>query len=350
MIRAEEAELPPPPLWHPSVAVTTGAGYKDNVLLSALNRETSPFIKSGLEFFLLGLPEEGPEFYLTLTGDDVRYLSSDSIEKEQLGFGHANVSKVFGNDWKASLGVEGIYLDQVLDVSTIETNLVSIPVKGEQLKATPGVTRYFGQHGAVELTFPVSRQWYSSPIDDIWEYGPSASFIRPYGHESEWRVSFAYSRRDYDDREQTEEDGTPIPGTTIAFDQYFVDLAWRHHFDAERRWRATTKFSYKLNQDNGSGYFDYVRFQLSEQVRYRTASWEISAEAKAGYYDYVIQRVDGDGPVRQRAELRFIARVERQFTNWLRGFSEYEFEQTLANQDIEEYTVNVVTAGLMWEF
>jgi hypothetical protein len=350
MTRAQEIDVPPVPRWHPSVAVTTGAGYKDNVLLSHFNGEESAFIKSGLEFFLLRLPEEGPEFHLTLTGDDVRYLKSDSIEKEQLAFGHANISQIFGNNWKASLGLEGVYLDQVLDVSIIETNLVSLKVQGEQLKATPGITRDFAELGAVELTFPFSRQWYSAPIDDLWEYGPSLSFIRPYGHESEWRLSFVYSRRDYDNRPRTEEDGTPIPGTTIALNQHHVDFVWRHHFDAERRWRATTKLSYKLNQDNGSGYFDYLRFQAGQQIRYRTKAWEISGEARVGYYDYVIQRVGGDGPVRERAELRFIARVERQFTGWLRAFGEYEFEQTLANQDIEEYSVNVVTAGLMWEF
>ena len=77
----------------------------------------------------------------------------------------------------------------------------------------------------------------------------------------------------------------------------------------------------------------------------------MSAEARVGFYEYVTQRVSvGDSSERERGEVLVTLRVERQLARWLRAFGEYEFEQVLANDDIEEYSVNVVTAGLMWEF
>ena len=349
--RAEEPDIPPLPLWHPSFTVTTGAGYKDNTTLRNEDPEESPFLKGGLEFFLMRLPLEGPEFQFTLSGDDVRYLSGDDIEKEQLLFSNANISKEFGSQWQASFGLELLYFDQVVDVSTVETNRVSEQVRGEHIRAKPGIRRGVADHGIIELTFPVARHWYSSPLDDDWEYGPNLGFIRPYGHESEWRVNFAYERRDYENRPQTDEDGIEQSGSNLSFNQHRIEFVSRHHFDEEKHWRATTKLGYKLNQDNGGGYFDYLRFQVSEQIRYRAKDWEISAEARVGFYEYVKQRVsDDDDSERERGEVLVILRVERQLARWLRAFAEYEFEQVLANDDIEEYSVNVVTAGLMWEF
>jgi hypothetical protein len=109
--------------------------------------------------------------------------------------------------------------------------------------------------------------------------------------------------------------------------------------------------SSKLNQDNGSGYFDYLRLQGSEQLRFRARTWDVSAEGKVSRYDYAKQRVSlTERSARERTELGFNLRGEKQLAKWVRLFAEYEYEKILSNQTLEEYSVNVVNGGLTWEF
>jgi len=348
---SEEIDVPPIPIWTPTVTVTTGGGYKDNLLLSHVGRESSPFVKNGLEFFLMRLPLDGPQLNFSVTGDDVRYLSGKSVDGEQLFATDAKVTQEIADGWEGSFGVSYVYLDEVLDVSVSETNRSALKVRTHQLQGGPGITRSLGEFGAITFTVPVARHWFAAPLDDSWETGPRLAFSRAYGNGSEWIASFIYNYRQYDTRARTDELGNPIPDTRLAFQQHQFDLGWRHYIDAQKQWRISTRLSYRLNQDNGGGYFDYVRFQVSEQLRYHANKWDLSAEARLAFYKYVTQQASPtDSSTRERAELGCHLRVERELLTWLRLFADYEYEQVLSNQSFEEYSVNTVTAGLMWEF
>src|SRR5207244_1494740 len=112
---------------------------------------------------------------------------------------------------------------------------------------------------------------------------------REYGHRSELNLSLESSRRAFDHREQLDEDGFPIADTSLSFQRETFQFLQRHYWDEKRRWRTTTKLFFELDADNGSGYFDHKKYQISEQLRYRASPWEITAQAKFNYYDFSVQ-------------------------------------------------------------
>jgi hypothetical protein len=112
-----------------------------------------------------------------------------------------------------------------------------------------------------------------------------------------------------------------------------------------------TKLSLQANDDNGGGYYNYLRPQISQQVQYQTKKWEAQAEARVSHYVYDHQRTDGAAsPLRKRTYLRLNVRGERVVWKAIRLYAEYEFERTLSNLELDEYSVNTVAGGLNWEF
>jgi len=100
-----------------------------------------------------------------------------------------------------------------------------------------------------------------------------------------------------------------------------------------------------------SGYFDYDRYSVSQEVRFQTDAWEITAEARLSYYRYPVQTIsDTDLRKRERKELTLALRGERQLAKHIRLYVQYDYERTDSNAALDEYTVNTVSGGVMVEF
>jgi hypothetical protein len=128
-------------------------------------------------------------------------------------------------------------------------------------------------------------------------------------------------------------------------------LTWRHYWDTQRRWRATTKLAAKQSADNGSGFFDYTKLLAGEQILFRSEVWEISAEAKLAHYDYRVQTVSvTDLAKRRSTEWGLNFRCERRVSRHLKIFAEYDRAETISNLALEQYVVNTVKGGLNWTF
>src|SRR3989442_15958016 len=103
--QAQELDLPKLdlpillPKWEHDLSLRTGAGYRDNVGLASQSPKESAFIATGLEMILLRLPENNTQFSLFLSADDLRYLSSGPVDKEQTAFGQALVKTDIGSAW-----------------------------------------------------------------------------------------------------------------------------------------------------------------------------------------------------------------------------------------------------------
>jgi hypothetical protein len=68
-------------------------------------------------------------------------------------------------------------------------------------------------------------------------------------------------------------------------------------------------------------------------------------------YLYSVQTVgDPNSPKRDRSEVFFDLRCERQIFKPLRLFAQFEHEEVFSNLALEEYTVNTVSVGVSWEF
>src|SRR5579871_1454377 len=95
-LAARGADLPPileplPELrvWDHEIEVKTGIGYKDNLLLSDLNREGSGFVVNGADISIWRIPVDANQFFFFVSGEDTRYFHGQSLGSEQLIVGAA---------------------------------------------------------------------------------------------------------------------------------------------------------------------------------------------------------------------------------------------------------------------
>ena len=352
IIEAQEFDFPILlPKWINDFSLRTGAGYRDNVGLSARSPQDSAFVVSGLEMILLRLPENGTQFNFFASAEDLHFLSSSVVDRESTAFAQALMQTDCGSGWQLSLAAEYIYQHQVVDVSFTEPGLTTVLVEGHGTVVREGLRRDFANHYWASLELPAKRQFFREPLDDYWEYGPRITLGKSYGHKSELSVSYEISERDYDHEELRSVLGDPLPDTRRNSIQQEARLAWKHQWDANNRWRTTTRLSARQSEDNGSGYFDYTKLQAGEQFLFHTKNWDISAEAKVARYDYPVQTVSATDLAKRRStELAFNFRCERRVASFLRIFAEYERERVFSNLEFEQYAVATVKGGLNWIF
>src|SRR5262245_24242913 len=108
----EDSDLEEPislSFWDKTVNLRGALGYKDNVLLSKAEKEGSAFWQSAFDFTLLRASlDQSPTITFFVSGEDRRYFSSRSVDKEQLLLSQMKATKPFAGDWTA--GIVGQYL------------------------------------------------------------------------------------------------------------------------------------------------------------------------------------------------------------------------------------------------
>jgi hypothetical protein len=350
---APSLELPPASSgWESTFTVKAGVGYKDNLTLAPDPLESSPFVGTALEAFAVHRSESANQLLGLLTFEDARYWQGKTVNHEDLGIAQGEWRRFWPNDWQAALGVEGIYIDQVVDLSVTETNREPLPVRGWTLTARPGARRELSDRTWLVLELPVARQLYDgSSLDDYWEGGPKILVAQALGDRIEASLAYAFTHRGYDEEPGRDASGNVISNTVRSAAQHDIVGAWKQYWDQQRRWRSVTKLGYRHSSDNLSGYFDYERYSISQEVRFQTAAWEFSAEAQLAKYRYPVQTVsDTDLSKRRRADLTVALRGERQLVKHVRLYVQYDYERTDSNLSFDEYTVNTVSGGVAVEF
>lgn len=358
--RAQPTPLPPefsvpglPTLspWDTVFTFQSSAGYKDNVSLSAVRPGGSAFVRNQLEAIVFRLPLDGWEFNAFVSGEDTRFLASRVVDMEQNALAHAQLKRTWSEQWSTSLSGQYLYQNQVVDLSTSLATPTVLAVESHTYSARFAVRRMFAERWWWELEPALTRQDFNSPLDDYWEGGPKFSVGREYGHRSEVAVSYELSHRPYDHREQFTRAAAAIPGSDLAFTQHRAQLTWKHHWDEQRHWRTTAKLGYESSHDNGTGYYDFRKWQFSQQLRWSAAPWEVSLTGRFADYTYPRQPVaPGDPRVIERTDLNLNLHVQRTLTKRVKWFLDYDFERSLANQPATGYAVNLVHSGLSVEF
>src|SRR6266480_5900657 len=159
VLQAQEFDFPILlPKWINEVSLRTGAGYRDNVGLSAKSPQDSAFIATGLEMILLRLPENGTQFNFFASAEDLHFLSSSVVDREQTAFAQALLKTDCGSGWQVSLAAEYVYQHQVVDVSITEPGLTTVLVEGHGGVVREGLRRDFAGNYWVMLELPVNRQ------------------------------------------------------------------------------------------------------------------------------------------------------------------------------------------------
>ena len=257
----------------------------------------------------------------------------------------------FNEVWTGGFSASYFYQDQVLDVSTTETNREAIPVVGHTIEALPRVKLQLPAHNWLDAEAAVQRQFYNSPLDDYYMVGGRLAVGHDFPRDSKISISYAPVWRPYDTEPARTASGHVITNSHRESFRQEARFVWRQHWDAEKRWRTVFTTGALLNLENGGGYFDYTRWFVSQRIRYRAAGWEIAVEGRFGQYDYANQLANPPDPEkRQRKEWRASLDIERDLTRHLMLAVRYDYETVLSNDPLETYSVNVVSVSLNWEF
>jgi hypothetical protein len=341
--------LPSLTFWDGMYSARAGGGYKDNVFLAHDAPEQSAFVSAGGEIILLRVAAVGPQFSFLAAGDVNRFF--DVSHTESTAFSQAQLEQEFAASWKGSIAAEYFFQDQVVDVSVSETNRDAVPAFGHTLTVRPGVRQDLPQRFWMAFETPASRQLFDSPLDDYWEVSPRLTLGQSYGRDSHLALSYGALWRFYDSEPARTASGQAITNETRELLQQELRLVWRHFWDDPRHWRTMLTVAGRLNDDNGGGYFDYVRPLASAQIQYRAKPWEITAETRAAWYDFDEQTVSAtDLSKRRRTDWSAELRIERQLGKFFRAIVGFEHEQTFSNDELETYSVNTVSGSLQWEF
>ncbi len=335
-------------VWDNSARVTTGFGYRDNVMRTSIAPESSGFFNIAGDASFIRFAESGAYLTFFVLGDYTKYFDAPSVGYEEFFSGTAQAVTPLGDRDELGGQFSYLYQHQVLDVSETEAVLTRMLVDGHTYTLRPHWKHRFSTNWAVQLEVEGLRQLYGAELSDYWQTATRLSLINNYGHRSELSIGYQPKHIWYDDREQFDTAGVAISGTSLYYWQHEVGAQWRHHWDEGRRWRSTTKCSYLLSRDNGSGYFDYHRMLFGEQLRWASSHWEIKAGARFGWYYYPEQMVGGENLERTYVTVDF--RVERRLgKRWL-IYVVAEREWSFSNDPLEEYNDWMAGGGAGMEF
>ncbi len=341
-LAAEPAQKQESP-WDWSATLNAGAGYKDNILLSDFNQESSIFTFTSADVFLLRVPIDGWEFAGILNGEDRRYWQSSSVDKEQLFLTSLDVKKAFAERWKGGLNLQYFYNDQVFDASVIEGLPFRVQAKLHRFLGAPTLQLELPEKRRIEAAFTIIRQNFELPLDDSWEIGPKLLFGQKYGYGSDLTFTAQWKSRTYDTR--------VAPGTADASLQFTlpeIELGVRHVWDAEKHWRSRARAGLEWNTDNGSGFYDYRKWRISNELSFTQEKFEAMLQAKFLHYEYTVQTAP-NGRARRRTELLFGGRVREKVLKHLAVFVEAEHEWVLATDISDRYHATTVWGGVEWE-
>jgi hypothetical protein len=338
-------------MWNFSADLRGGIGYKDNVLLSHTDSQDSAFWMSGAEFMVFRLPSHGWLLNFFVDANDIRYFDAPSVGDEQFILAVAQVSKTLASEWKSTLGLNYMYQNQVFDLSATYTTNVSIgQILGHTAMPRLGLQKSLGSF-SIEAEISGTRQWLEEPLDDYWQYGPRVVVGHAWKRGSELTISYQYSPLDYDSRPQADGAGEAITNSSLALTINSADLAFTHVWDEEAHWRTITSLGYGTTTDNGSGFYDYRDYRLSQHLRFQDGKWEVNGRARLGYSDYETQTVSLDDSARRyRTSVGLSLRVERKLTRNLKAHATYTWDRSISNLEFDDYEVNVVMAGLALVF
>lgn len=334
-------------VWDVTGQALVAIGYRDNVLRSSVAIENSGFIQSSLDASLMRLSTSGSLFMFYLLGEDTRYFDAPSVNYEQFFSGTAHYSVPIGSRNEAGLEANYLYQHQILDVSETEVFLRRVLVLGHGAGVRPHWKHSFNETWDVQLEGAAFRQIYETELDDYWEADGKLNLTYNYGNRSEASISYQLLHRFYDTREQFDESGMAVANTSLDYRQNEVSGQWRHNWDAARHWRTTSRVGYMLNRDNGSGYFDYERLLLRQQIRWGNSLWNIKANARFGWYLYKLQEFENDRLERSYVSLDL--RVERRLGEHWMLHAVVEREWNMSNDPLDEYRGWMASFGVGFE-
>ena len=341
-----------PSSWDTSFTGRTEAGYRSNIGLSAFTEDKSAFAGAGFDFLMLRLPSaDSWESTVFLSADHRGYFNSGITDAEETFVASATVR--YRTTPKAAVGLNILYLyqDQVFDASSNDLDVGSVKAQVHLLRARPTVRYQLAEHTTVEFGPQAAWQNYIAPLDDYWEFGGLGNLTTAVSTHSDLVVSLESKLRPYDHREQADAQGIAIAGQRLELEQHEAAVAYQRHWGDQDAWRWVTKVAGMQNTDGGSGYYDYMRYRVSTQLRARHGLFSFSLEGQLAHYGYAVQTASTTDPS-SRSRLEFLVGFKPtvQVNSKLKWYAHLEWERTLSNNPSDPYTASTVATGFELEF
>ncbi len=339
-------------LWDEQTSLESGVGYKDNVLLSALNPQGSGFFINGLNAVVVRVPLDGWQIVASIVGDDIRYWRDVGTSGEDLFISSLRIQRDLPDGWQTGLEARGLFENRVLDIKTSQGVPATALVKGYAITAKPWVRKSLTDRLRLKLEMPVTRWYLNSPLDNYWDIGPVLSVECEFGERTEvsWRYGASY--QPHDEWVALDAFGRPLSKRLVIW-QHRAELAWHRFWDAHRNWQSGTRFIFSYRDDNGAGYFNYYQYQVVMDLRWQTADWEIKGSAQLAFEDYPVQGTGIlNGQTLYRELVNLTLEAERRLYKGLKTFAKLEYQQAISNEagDAGDYKGTTVSAGLRYEF
>ncbi len=340
------------PTWSLSTSLSAAAGYRDNVLLSSSNPDGSGFLRGEAEVMLLSLPVRGWDGFMFFNVTETHFFSAQDTDHERSAIITSEAHWQAAAAVKVGGQVQLYHFDQVFDVSTTEATLDTAQLKVTGATLAPSVRWNFARNWWVEARAAGRKDSYASDVDDYREGEGSARLGRDGASGSV--LSFAATRqwRSYDSREQYTAAGRPLAGTHLKFLKTGLSARYTLVPDAAKHWRFALTALVEENRDNGSGYFNFDRQQLTADLTWKGKDWEVRCSAGVAHYDFPVQQVGiGIAPEnRQKKEYRLTVETTRRLTAAWSAVALFETERAFSNDDRSQFRVKTGYVGLQWSW
>lgn len=334
--------------WDVAGNLRVAAGHKENVLLSAVNPQSSALAQLEGELFVSQLPADTLELLAFANATFTRFLDSAENPHELQAFAHAELRWLPTARLRLTPALEAYHLKQVFDLSVndVERRVALLAVTGGLVSLAARLelpARFW-----LELKPTAQRERFRDRSDDHVQHLGRITLGRPLlDRRVELSVSAEALRRTYDTRPQYTAAGRRLTGTELIFERREAEARAKVRGSETSRWSTTTAAVFSDNRDNGSGFFNYHHRALRQELAWRSTAWKAHVTARAGRYDYDVQ-TEGIGinpPFRLKEEFSVQARVERTLSRRVTVFASYLWERSRSNDPLARYRAQTACAG-----
>ena len=336
------------PKWTKEFNLRALAGFNDNVVQGAFDRDGSPYFGADFEAFLWRDPRKGKaDIYVYFYGEYIRYTDAHEVNNESIAILQSRISKAINTTAHLGSVLQYTYADEVFDISSNDLETDTAILEIHQFEVRPFLKKEVKGGRFLQLDGGVQENLFRDSVDNYLK--PLVKF--GYGGHPFFRgrlgVSYEYGNKLYDSRSQRDSRGFSLPETMLELETQDIIGKWKRDWGKDRNLQTQTKLSVKLNRDNGSGYNDYDRYGISQKFTFKTGPWEVVGDAKYSYFDYSIQTVGFlNNALFERKTLRARGRVEREIAKKLKLYCEYAYEQSRSNRPEEEFDQHNFTVGI----
>jgi hypothetical protein len=325
--------------WEKDLTFQGVAGYNDNVLRGPFREDGSVFYGASVEAFFWRLPREGKlDFYTYLLADTIRYPDAEGIDGETLVLTQSKLSKSFSDSFEAGTVFQYTYADQVFDVSTDELDSDTTLLRFHQWVGRVYAERKVARNYLVSLEGAVKYINFLESSDDYTAPSLELSVERAFKGRSKASFRYQVGRKIYTEREQRGKSGDVIEMSALEWTWHEIGFDWRQQWGKNGNIRNDTKIFWKLNRDNGSGYYDFNRYGIKNSLHYQIGKWDLEGEVKISQYDYLVQTVGaGDEAFYARTDTHARARLARLMSDHFKWYVEYSREESFSDRESDAF-------------